>query len=171
MTKHEIIRASALKQREYLEAADKTILKNLEKNVEHLAEKVDESTRANIELQEKIVELMSHLTDLVENIQKMSSMMNNSDSEFGQFKYPEYDESSKEKEFPVKQGLHWEQQNGENGGSEEDEEPEKTDVSSQLKALAKQNMELTNALRSLEKQLKKGAVRDAIKKALEKVKK
>lgn len=154
--KHELIKASALKRREYLEEADKTILKNLEKKVEHLAEKVDESTRTNIELQEKIAELMIHLTGLIENLQNMSGMINTTNYGFAQDKFTkgENEIAKFEDEY-------------------ENEEPEslKTkNVSEQLKVLAVQNKELTKTLRALEKQLKKGSVRDAIKKALEKVK-
>lgn len=158
MIKHEMIKASALKRREYLNEADKSILKVLEKNVEHLAEKVNASTKTNIELQEKITELMVHLTDLIENIQKMSNMIDSSNSSLGKLELPE-DENYSE-EFP----------SNEEDMTEIENSPNKN-VSSQLKELALQNKELTRALKNLESQLKKGAVRDAIKKALEKVKK
>jgi chaperonin cofactor prefoldin len=149
--KHEVISASSFKRlKDDIEdfGGQKMLLKNLEKRIEGLTEKVEMSIQTNVDLQEKVAELMLHLTDLVENIQKMVELGG-----------------------PVMQGMSPELQLpevSEMPDMSEIPEPEPKDLSGQLKALANQNRELTKTLKSLEGQLVKGSTRDAIKKALEK---
>ncbi len=142
--KHEVVPASTLRKiRKDIEeiGGQRLVLNKLEKSVEKLTEKVELSIKTNIDLQEKVTELMLHITELVENMQKMTEFMG-----LGM--------------VPIQQMP----------PEEELQKPQKKDISEQLRLLAEQNRELTQTLRSLEEQLKKGETKEAIRKALEKVK-
>ena len=111
------------------------VIKGLEKNIKTLTEKVDKSIGTNIELQEKVTELMLYLIELVKNVQGITKLLSGG-------------------------SLQQIRKEGHSGESN-------VDLSEQLSVLANQNKELTETLRSLESQLKKDDIKEAIKRALE----
>ncbi len=116
------------------------VVKGLERNIKKLTEKVEKSIGTNIELQEKVTELMLYLIELVKNVQGITNLLSGG---------------------ALKQVV----KNGNQGAKE------KENLSEQLGVLARQNKELTETLRSLESQLKKDDIKEAIRRALERAEK
>jgi len=126
MAKESYISASSLKRltKEIEELGGQSLmLKKIENDIKELTKKVEESIKTNLELQEKVAELMIYLMTIAEAVKNIQP---------------------REKVEKPKASL------------------------SDLKMLAQENKELTETLKSLENLLKKGATREAIKKALEK---
>ena len=121
--KYDLIPASTLNKikKELEEIGDEDAsLKKIERELKELSKKVEKSIEINVELQEKVAELMIYLTKLIEIIEKT----------------------------PKKHVK---------GSGDE------------LHVLAEQNKELTDTLKSLEEQLKKEELREAIRRAVNKV--
>ncbi|MCD6547403.1 MAG: hypothetical protein J7K22_02510 [Nanoarchaeota archaeon] len=126
MAKESYISASSLKRltKEIEELGGQSLmLKKIENDIKELTKKVEESIKTNLELQEKVAEVMIYLMTIAEAVKNIQP---------------------REKVEKPKASL------------------------SDLKMLAQENKELTETLKSLENLLKKGATREAIKKALEK---
>ena len=143
-TKRKMISASTLRK------------KASKKDVTSISNSVEKLVQVNKDLQTKISDLMVKVTVLTGEVKDMVDMMRASG-----FKPPE-------EVMPKMPGLPEVSETPDLGFPEEEETKPKTRITSDIKLLAEQNVELTKTLRALEEQLKKESTKEAIKRALEK---
>ena len=140
------IPVSSLKIFEKVEKEQVKTLDELSDRVTTLSDKIDNAVNVNVELQAKIVDLMSKITEMVEMFREIARFMRATP----RMEPPELGTPAELMSASIEPA------------------PGKGNVLSEVKELAVQNRQLVSTLKVLEDELRKGSTRDAIKKALDK---
>ncbi len=159
------VSASMLKSFEKEIKSESKEIEKLEKKIEKLSDKIEKTTKTNIELQENIAQFMLHFTDMAENIKKIVEFMKIPGLKEGSFKEVQKEENSEHEEIQESSGLEISKKTDD---SDISKKTDTSEIKEQLLMLAKEKRDLTETLRSLEKQFKKDETRERIKKALQK---
>lgn len=153
-SKKELLPASALRKFESVEKAEISTLEALQKDIKELAQKIDRSVEVNVNLQTRIVDLMTKLTEIIESLKDVIAILK------GPVKLENVPTIEEQKEAMA---VSMEPK-------EVEEEQKPTDLTLELKELLEQNKLLISTLKDLEADLKRSETKEAIKKALEKLK-
>jgi hypothetical protein len=124
--------------------------------LQKLSEKVDRSIEVNVELQAKIVDLMTKMTEMVETFREIARFMRATPRMEG---IPSVEDLRREQEELMSASI-------EPAKIREPSGPR--NVAGEIKELANQNRQLIETLKTLESELRKGSTKEAIRKALEK---
>ena len=137
---------------ETVEKKEINAMEKLQSRIKELYQKVDRSVDVNVNLQTKITDLMTRLTEIVESFQEIAKFLR------GSAPPPKIPTIEEQKEImsPSIEPI------------EVAKPVSRPDLTSQLRELVEQNRALTETLRGLETELKRSSTKEAIKKALEK---